>query len=122
MLLRAHYSNAAADIAERFGKWTKDRNMSGYESSTPRAVFGLTAAAMAAIIVVALVVVMTGFDSIGADRHTLAATMAAARAPIEAAISPPRIDLLELFKREERVDSGRARPAGCERCAGGVTS
>jgi hypothetical protein len=65
--------------------------MKSYKPSMPRAALGLTAAAMAAITIGALVVVPAKFDSLGTDPYALAAARAATRASIEAAISPARI-------------------------------
>ena len=77
--------------------------MKGYEPSTPRAALGLTAVAMAAITIGALVVLPAKLDAVGADPSTLAAAKAATRAPIEVAISPARIDVLVVVDREQHV-------------------
>lgn len=77
--------------------------MNGYEPSTPRVALGLTAVAMAAITMGALVVLPAKLDSVSADRHTLAAAKAATKAPIEVAISPARIGVSEVVNREEHV-------------------
>jgi len=81
--------------------------MSRYEPSTPRAALGLTAVAMAAITMGALVVLPAILDSVGADPYSLAAAMAATRAPIEVSISPARNGVSEGVNCEERVHSGR---------------
>jgi hypothetical protein len=47
--------------------------MKRYEPSTPRAALGLTAVAMAAITMAALVVLPAELDSVSADPYTLAA-------------------------------------------------
>jgi hypothetical protein len=77
--------------------------MNRYKPSTPRAALGLTAVAMAAITMGALVVLPAKLDAAGADPSTLAAAKAATKAPIEVAISPARIDVLEVVKREQHV-------------------
>ena len=77
--------------------------MNRYKPSTPRAALGLTAVAMAAITMGALVVLPAKLDAAGADPSTLAAAKAATRAPIEVAIVPARIDVLEVVKREQHV-------------------
>ena len=76
--------------------------MNRYKPSTPRAALGLTAVAMAAITMGALVVLPAKLDAAGADPSTLAAAKAAT-APIEVAIVPARIDVLEVVKREQHV-------------------
>ena len=60
--------------------------MNRYKPSTPRAALGLTAVAMAAITMGALVVLPAKLDAAGADPSTLAAAKAATKAPIEVAI------------------------------------
>ena len=50
--------------------------MKRYEPSTPRAALGLTAAAMAAVTLAALVVLPAEFDSVSADPYTPSATEA----------------------------------------------
>jgi hypothetical protein len=65
--------------------------MNGYEPATPRTALGLIAVAMATITMGALVVLPAKFDSVSADRSTLAAASAATKAPIEVAISPVRV-------------------------------
>jgi hypothetical protein len=77
--------------------------MNGYEPSTPRAVLGLTAVAMAAITIGALVVLPAKLDSVSANPYTLAATKAATKAPIEVAISPTRVDVSEAVNRENHI-------------------
>ena len=77
--------------------------MNGYEPSTPRAALGLTAVAMTAITIGALVVLPAKLDSVSADPYALAAR-AATNAPIEIAISPAHIDVPEVFNREEHHD------------------
>ena len=76
--------------------------MNRYKPSTPRAALGLTAVAMAAITMGTLVVLPAELDSAAADPSTLAAK-AATKAPIEVAISPARIDVLEVIKLEQHV-------------------
>jgi hypothetical protein len=80
--------------------------MNGYEPSTPRTALGLIAVAMATITMGTLVVVPAKFDSVSTDLSTLAAISAAAKAPIEAAISPARIGMPE---RENRETHGHSR-------------
>ena len=82
--------------------------MKGYEPSTPRAAFGLTAVAMTAITMGVLVILPAKFGSVSADRYTLAAAKAAATAPIEVAASSARVDVPEVVNREGRVHVGRA--------------
>jgi hypothetical protein len=85
--------------------------MDSYQPSTPRAVLGLIAVAMAAITVGALVVLPATLDSTSADVFTLATAAASTKAPIEVAIIPARIDVIAV--REPNVAwalSDAARP------------
>lgn len=66
--------------------------MNRYESSTPHAVLGLSAVAMAAITISALVVLPAKFDSISAEPYSRDAAPTVANAPIESAISAARSD------------------------------
>ena len=95
--------------------------MKGYEPSTPRAALGLTAVAMAAITMGALVVLPAKLDSVSASPYTLAAAKAATNTPIEVAISPARIDVLEVVHREERIHPV-ARLSGPGNSTGNVTN
>jgi len=79
-----HYSMPVHNSCQRL----KDRNMNGYEPSTPRAALGLTAVAMAAITMGALVVLPAKLDAVSANPYALAATKVATKAPIEVAMSP----------------------------------
>jgi hypothetical protein len=81
--------------------------MNRYEPSTPRAAMGLTAVAMAAVTIGAMVVLPAKLDSVSADPYTLAAAKAATMAPIEVAISPARIGVPEVVNREEHGHPGR---------------
>jgi hypothetical protein len=83
--------------------------MNGYKLSTPRAALGVTATAMAAITMSALVVLPAEFDSVRGDPNMLAATEIAAKARIEAAISPARADISGLANHEERLQPGRVK-------------
>jgi hypothetical protein len=82
--------------------------MNRYDPSTPRAAAGLTAAAMAAITIGALVVLPAKLEFVGADPYTLAAAKAATKAPIELASSPTRIDMPKSIDREEYIHPDRA--------------
>jgi len=82
--------------------------MNRYNPSTPRAAAGLTAVAMAALTIGALVVLPAKIEFVSADPSTLAAAKAATKAPIEVAIGPPRIDVPKSFDGEEHVQAGRA--------------
>ena len=93
--------------------------MNRYKPATPRAALGLTAVAMAAITMGALVVLPAKLDAAGADPSTLAAAKAAT--PIEVAIVPARIDVLELVKREQHVHPV-ARLSGPKDSAENVTN
>jgi hypothetical protein len=66
-------------------KRRKDRNVNGHEPSTPRAALGLTAVAMAAITMGALVVLPAKLDTVSINPYALAA---ATEAPIEVVMSP----------------------------------
>ena len=81
--------------------------MNGYEPSTPRAALGLTAAAMTAITIGAMVVLPAKLESVSADPYTLAALKAATRTPIEVAIGPAPGDAPAVVDRDERVHPGR---------------
>jgi hypothetical protein len=95
--------------------------MNGYEPSTPRAALGLTAAAMAAITMGALVVLPAKFDAVSANPYTLAATKTATKAPIEVAMSPACIDVPEVVNREERIQPV-ARLSGPKNSTGNATN
>ena len=82
--------------------------MSRYEPSTPRAALGLTAVAMAAITIGALVVLPAKIEFVSADPYTLAAAKAATKQPIEIAISPTRINVPESVDRDEHIQPDRA--------------
>ena len=85
----------------------RDRNTSGYQPATPRAVLGLTAVAMATITVAGLVVFPAKFDSLSSDPYTLAAAKAAAKAHSEAAINPERTEAPEVIDRQAQVRPDR---------------
>jgi hypothetical protein len=95
--------------------------MNGYEPSTPRAALGLTAVAMAAITMGALVVLPAKLDFVSTDLYRLAAAQAATKAPIEVAIGPAGIDAPEVVNREGQVHPV-ARLSECENFAGNVTN
>ena len=95
--------------------------MNRYKPSTPRAALGLTAVAMAAITMGTLVVLPAKLDATGAEPSTLAAAKAPAKAPVEVAISPARIDVVEVVKREHHVQPV-ARLSGPKDPAEGVTN
>src|SRR5260221_10074444 len=78
--------------------------MKSYKSSTPRAALGLTAVAMSAITMGAMVVLPAQLESLDAEPHALAAAKKATSAPIEIATSPARIDKPEVAIREEHVN------------------
>ena len=84
-----------------------DRNMKGYERSTPGAALGVTAVAMAAITLGAFVVLPAEFDSVSADPNTQEAAKAATKEAVEVATSPARIEVPEVVSREEEVQPGR---------------
>jgi hypothetical protein len=77
--------------------------MNRYELSIPRTRLGLTAVAMAAITMSALVVLPAEFDSVRADPYALAAP----KAPVEVAVRPARTDIPEVANHES-VRAGRA--------------
>jgi hypothetical protein len=77
--------------------------MKRYEPSTPRAALGLSAVAMTAITVGAMVVLPAKIESGSVHPYTLAVTDRAARASIEAAIVPAGVDILELLEHEDQV-------------------
>ena len=81
--------------------------MNCYEPSTPRAALGLTAVAMAAITMGALVVLPAKLDSVKSGPYTLAAAKATTKAPIEVAINPACVDVTGLVNREEHVQRDR---------------
>ena len=82
--------------------------MNGYKPSTPRAALGMTAVAMAAITLAALVVLPAKLEFVRVDPYTLAAAKAATKAPIDVAITPTRINAPESLNREEHLHSDRA--------------
>ena len=59
--------------------------MNHYESSTPRAALGLTAVALAAISIGALVVLPTQFNSVSAEPYAVAAAPTATNAALKLA-------------------------------------
>jgi hypothetical protein len=85
----------------------KGSDMKRYKLSTPRARLGLTAVAMAAITMSAMVVLPAEFDSVRADPYALAAAKTATKAPVEVAVSPARTDIPEVANHEG-VRAGRA--------------
>jgi hypothetical protein len=95
--------------------------MNRHKPSTPRAALGLTAVAMAAITMGTLVVLPAKLDATGAEPSPLAAAKAANQAPIEVAIGPARIDVVEVVKREQHVQPV-ARLAGPKNPAESVTN
>jgi len=82
--------------------------VNGYKPSTPRAALGMTAVAMAAITLAALVVLPAKLEFVSVDPYTLAAAKAATKAPIDVAITPTRINAPESLNREEHLHSDRA--------------
>ena len=79
--------------------------MNGYKPSTPRATLGLTAVAMAAITIGAMVVLPAKLDSVSPGSYALAAADAATNAPIEAAVDPACDDVSAVVDRD--VHAGR---------------
>jgi len=73
--------------------------MNGNKASTLRAALGLTAVAMAAMTMVALVVLPAELGAAGADRDPLAAADAAANSRIELAFRPARADAPDRAER-----------------------
>jgi hypothetical protein len=71
----------------------REHAMNGYNPDTPRGAFALGAVGLTALTLGALVVAPALFDSGFAPDTTLAASTAA-RAPIEVAITPARIEVL----------------------------
>jgi hypothetical protein len=88
-------------------KRLKDWHMNRYETSTPRAALGLTAVAMAAITMAALVVLPAQLGSVSANASTLAAEKAPAEARFDVARAPS-IDVTGAIDGEEYVSPGRA--------------
>jgi hypothetical protein len=88
--------------------------MNRYDPSTPRAAAGLTAAAMAAITIGALVVLPAKLEFVNADPYTLAAAKGAAKAPSKVAISPMPIDVPKSANLGEHVQPERATPGAQE--------
>jgi len=62
--------------------------MNGYKPSTPRTALGLTAIAMSAITIGAMVVLPAKLDSVNAEPFILAAAKAATNAPIDVTGGP----------------------------------
>lgn len=89
------------------GTTLERRCIGSYQPSMPRAALGLTAFAMAALTVGAMVVMPALLNSVSADTYTLASATAAAKAPVDVALSPACIDVPEIEGREESVHAGR---------------
>jgi hypothetical protein len=89
------------------GATLKRRSIGSYQPSMPRAALGLTAFAMAAMTVGAMVVLPALLNSVNADAYTLASTKAAAKAPVDLALSPACIDVPEMDGLEESARAGR---------------
>jgi hypothetical protein len=89
-------------------KRLKDWHMNRYETSTPRAVLGLTAVAMAAITMATLVVLPAQLGSVSANASTLAAEKAPADARFDIARAPVNIDGPGAVDGEDYVSPGRA--------------
>jgi hypothetical protein len=87
--------------------------MNGYELSTPRAALGLSALAIAAITLGAMVVLPAKFESVSAYPSTLAA-VAATNMSIEVDIRPAGVDKPEAVNREEQVRPDRTLPGAQE--------
>ena len=81
--------------------------MNRYKPSTPRTPLQLTALAMAAITMGALVVLPAKLEFVSADSYTLAAAKAATKVPLELAVGPMRIDAPRAVSHEEHVHSDR---------------
>jgi hypothetical protein len=79
--------------------------MNGYKPSTPRATLGLTAVAMSAITIGAMVVLPVKLDSVNAEPFMLAAAKTATNAPIEASADPDCDDVPAVVDRD--VHAGR---------------
>jgi hypothetical protein len=77
--------------------------MNRYETSIPRAAFGIAAVAMTAITVGLAVVAPAKLDSGRAEIRTPAVSGAVTPAPTEVAISPARIDVVAV--REPKLVS-----------------
>ena len=83
--------------------------MKPYQPNTPRAALGMAAVAMAAITMALLVELPAKFEYANAGSNALAAQSIAARAPIEVAIIPPRIDVTLDSHREAHLHTSAAR-------------
>jgi hypothetical protein len=81
--------------------------MNGYEPSAPRAAIGLTAAAMTAITIGAMVVLPAKFNPVSAGPYAPAAAEAATNASIEVAIGPVPGDVPAVVDCDEHVHPGR---------------
>jgi hypothetical protein len=81
----------------------KGRQMNRYESSTPRAALGLSAVAMAAFSIGALVVLPAQFDPASAEPYPCDAAPAITDAPTESAVSTARSDEPAVTSHHERV-------------------
>ena len=75
--------------------------MQSYETSTPRAVLGLAATAMAALALGILVVLPASLQATRGDGDAFASAKAAPAGPVEVAIHPARIDVIVM--REPNV-------------------
>ncbi len=80
--------------------------MNSYEPSTPRAALGLTAVAMAAITMSALVVLPAKLEFVNADLYTLAAAPAEKKAPVEVANGATCAHVSETVNRAEHIHDG----------------
>jgi hypothetical protein len=89
------------------GATLKRRSIGSYQPSMPRAALGLTAFAMAALTVGAMVVLPALLNSVDADAYTLAATKTTAKGPVDFALSPACIDVPEIDGLEEDDHAGR---------------
>jgi hypothetical protein len=78
-------------------------SMNKYKPSTPRAAAGLTAVAMVAITMAALVVLPAKLESVGTDAFTMAGN-AATKKPIDVTASPAGIDLPSATNRGAYVE------------------
>lgn len=79
--------------------------MKRYEPPTRRAALGLTAVAMTAITLGALVVLPAKFELVGANLYSVSAE-AAPIAPIDIAAHPTRIEVPEAVAPEENLQLG----------------
>ena len=79
--------------------------MNGYNPSKPRTALGLTAIAMSAITIGAMVVLPAKLDSVNAEPFMLAAAETAIKAPIEVAVDPQCDDVPAVVERD--VHAGR---------------